>query len=509
MRFASFFNPTCQQRLICPEPLFPHREAPTTSFHPIQHLHSWETPPFNPTFNYNTHLQAFLSNKRLPLDDLPFSIETIQAHYMHGYVTYDAPFVVDSKNRKRCRRCGNTESRHFTSFYNVRVHEKTVYCRQCVKRGRVDESTPFVRWIGPVRDEKCQDVSCNWQGTLSPSQQRASDKLVNYLEKRGEVVIHAVCGAGKTEMLFRAIERALHEEKKIAMTSPRVDVIRELAPRLQQAFPKVTMRVLYGGSEEKRDDACLTLATTYQLLPFYHAFDVLILDEVDAFPYTTDRTLQYAVSQAVKKEGLTVYVTATPEEKMLERIERGKLPSIEVPARYHGYPLPLPTFQWVGRWEKALANRSVPEPLLRWIDAKLKRERQAFLFVPSVGVLDMCYEALSVVDKERIATIHAHDPARYEKLDQFRKGTIQLLITTTILERGVTVPYSDVAVLGAEDHVFSWRALVQIAGRVGRRADDPVGDVRFFHYGKSRAMVQARRHIVQMNRKARKGGGLI
>lgn len=81
-----------------------------------------------------------------------------------------------------------------------------------------------------------------------------------------------------------------------------------------------------------------------------------------------------------------------------------------------------------------------------------------------------------------------------------------MLVTTTILERGVTVANLQVAVLGAEEAVFSESALVQIAGRVGRSGSAPKGDVFYFHYGKTEAMLRAKRHIQSMNKRAKKQG---
>lgn len=81
-----------------------------------------------------------------------------------------------------------------------------------------------------------------------------------------------------------------------------------------------------------------------------------------------------------------------------------------------------------------------------------------------------------------------------------------MLVTTTILERGVTVENVQVGVLGAEDDVFTESALVQISGRAGRSKDFANGDVRFFHFGKTMEMVAARKQIVRMNVLARKEG---
>ncbi len=105
-----------------------------------------------------------------------------------------------------------------------------------------------------------------------------------------------------------------------------------------------------------------------------------------------------------------------------------------------------------------------------------------------------------------IKSVHADDPDRLDKLQRMRKKQLPILLTTTILERGVTFSPLDVAVVGSEDDIFTEAALVQIAGRVGRSASDPDGNVTFFHFGRTKAINNAIKHIVQMNRLAKKLG---
>ena len=80
----------------------------------------------------------------------------------------------------------------------------------------------------------------------------------------------------------------------------------------------------------------------------------------------------------------------------------------------------------------------------------------------------------------KIEAVYAEDPQRKEKVQAMREKEIPLLLTTTILERGVTFPNLDVAVFGAEDRIFTESALVQIAGRVGRSAKYPMVTLLFF-----------------------------
>ena len=72
---------------------------------------------------------------------------------------------------------------------------------------------------------------------LSSLQQRASDFAKNILKKGETGIIWAVCGAGKTEMMFETIALALQQQKRVCWAIPRADVVIELVPRLKQAFP--------------------------------------------------------------------------------------------------------------------------------------------------------------------------------------------------------------------------------------------------------------------------------
>ena len=91
-----------------------------------------------------------------------------------------------------------------------------------------------------------------------------------------------------------------------------------------------------------------------------------------------------------------------------------------------------------------------------------------------------------------------------KKVKEFKQGKGQFLITTMILERGVTIANIDVAILCAEHEVYEESALVQISGRVGRNPKYPHGEIIFFHYGVTQSMEAARQQIKRMNKSARK-----
>ena len=160
----------------------------------------------------------------------------------------------------------------------------------------------------------------------------------------------AVCGAGKTEVVYPLLARVLERKERIPWATPRRDVVLELAPRIQQAFPSVNLSVLYGGAEDKWGKGDIILSTTHQALRFYRLFDLVIVDEVDAYPYTQDEMLPFAVNRARKIEGKTVYLTATPRKAHRLRMEKRPshpdyLSHVKIPVRYHGHPLPIPRIE--------------------------------------------------------------------------------------------------------------------------------------------------------------------
>jgi competence protein ComFA len=461
-------------------------------------------PTQNPSFPYNQDLQQMLTGKQLLLEDLPFTLGEIQIHYENGHITYRKG--MDSLGKKPiCSRCGNKDPKWFATFPCARCDQQCLYCRKCIMMGRISECTPLISWNGLPPTFDLPENNLEWTGELSDGQQSASARVVDAIRQNEELLVWAVCGAGKTEILFKGIEAALSAQKRVCIATPRTDVVLELTPRLQAAFPKIKIAALYGGSEDRHTFAPLTIATTHQLMRFYQAFDTIILDEVDAFPYTVEESLQYAAQNAKKSTFSMIHLTATPNEKWQRECRQGKRTFTTIPARFHRHPLPVPRFTWCGNWKKQLMKSKLPPNILHWIRLRLQNSKQTLIFFPHIALMEKALPILQKMDP-RIEAVHAEDQNRKEKVQQMRNQHIPLLLTTTILERGVTFPNIDVAVIGAEDDIFTESALVQIAGRAGRSAEYPTGAVTFFHYGKTNAMLKAKRQIVAMNREAHKKG---
>ncbi|GEN83009.1 DNA/RNA helicase [Sporosarcina luteola] len=451
--------------------------------------------PFNPA------IRDFLNGRIWLRLHTPFLREEIDAHIDAGHIQTikgieTTPAFMKQK-RHVCNRCENEDPSRFTTFHCAKCEGPCSYCRQCIKMGRVSSCTELIIWNGEPPTYPTKHTLA-WQGTLTPHQQKASDELTNSQEQQKSHLIYAVCGSGKTEILFPPIHKLITEGKRVCVAAPRVDVILELEPRLKAAFPETKVESLYGGAQPTMEASQLILATTHQLYRFRHAFDAVYVDEADAFPYKADETLQRAVQKAVKPGAPVHYVTATPSDQLLTTIKRTGFVSI-INRRYHGYPLPEPSYEPLWNYEKQIRKGKLPEKLLKWTKERLARKEPFLIFFHHIGLMEEAEPLFQLLDP-RIRSVHASHPDRKEHVQALRNKELPGLLTTTILERGITIQNVQVAVVGAEQQIFDKGALIQIGGRVGRSVDYPTGDFTLFHNGVTYAMDEAKAEIQKLNK---------
>ena len=102
----------------------------------------------------------------------------------------------------------------------------------------------------------------------------------NFLAGRDSLV-HAVCGAGKTEIVLCVFELALKRGLQCGFAVPRRDVAIELHGRLASAFPGIRCTLVHGGRTKELTGDLIVL-TTHQLYRYERYFDLLVADEIDA-----------------------------------------------------------------------------------------------------------------------------------------------------------------------------------------------------------------------------------
>jgi len=351
--------------------------------------------------------------------------------------------------------------------------------------------------------ESPREVNFQPHWDLTEAQHLASEQVLNYIREasEGSALLWAACGAGKTEVCFPSAAWALKQGKSVLFAAPRQDVIYDIMPRLKRDFPEYPLQVLTGESSVKFQSGGLVLATTHQVLRFWRAFDIIFMDEMDAFPYQGSKALEWGLEHALRQGGKILYLTATPSPEGLRLVKQGKMRLIQLPARHHRKPLPIPVWLKSAYSQEPNSNGCTDEVVLQI--RTLRSEGPVLVFVPKISWVGSWTKALRQYFPDwKVDGSYSSDLGRAQKIKRLIRGEFDLFVSTTILERGVTLPRIQVVVLGADHSIFDERALVQMAGRVGRTRECPGGGVIYISKQISPAMKTAVRWIKDQNRRA-------
>ncbi len=88
-----------------------------------------------------------------------------------------------------------------------------------MKRVRSDQTLYYF----PQEDFPKQDV-LKWRGQLTPFQEKVSEGLLQAVDKQKPTLVHAVTGAGKTEMIYQVVAKVINAGGAVCLASPRIDV---------------------------------------------------------------------------------------------------------------------------------------------------------------------------------------------------------------------------------------------------------------------------------------------
>lgn len=396
-----------------------------------------------------------------------------------------------------CNRCGGEDCQEWPGVFG-----KAATCAHCEVLGSLTTLQVLYQDLRPIESRKNSESTVrlepHWELTEA-QKQAAGEVLVFVQSKERKALLWAACGAGKTEVCFPAVAWALEQGQAVLFAAPRQDVIHDVAPRLKKDFPGLRLQVLTGASKIRFRPGEIVLATTHQVLRFFRAFQLIILDEMDAFPYAGNEMLRRGLSQALAPGGKILYLTATPDRKEAEAAKNGKIPLICLPARHHRRELPVPVWE---RWfsSRMSAHEEGCSPQLQNRLVELSKRGTVLVFVPKISLVEVWVERFrSSFNDWYIDGSSSRDPGRQEKITKLKAGEYHVFVSTSILERGVTVPGVQVIVLEADHEIFDERALVQMAGRAGRTSQNPEGCVIFFAARFNRAIEIAIRQIRELN----------
>ena len=368
-----------------------------------------------------------------------------------------------------CPRCGNSDPR-FLGHKNGEV-----YCRKCISF-RGEEALE--------KKASPKNVVLSLDYRLSKEQETLSKQIIENYDKGIDTLVYAVCGSGKTEISYGIIARSMARGLRVGFALPRRDVVMELYYRLKSAFPHNSIVAVYGGNTTRLEGDCIIL-TTHQLYRYPNYFDLLVMDEIDAFPFKGNDVLIAMYKRSLK--GHCVMMSATPSEAVIKEFQGEGHAILELRTRFHKHPIPVP---------KTITVPSIFQLLfvIRRLRVYGKEGKPCLIFVPTVEDAELLFQKLSMFVKGG-DYVSSKRRMREAIISKFKKGGYSYLVTTAVLERGVTVKDVQVIVYGADDPIYDSAALIQIAGRVGRKKGAEDGDVFFLAKEESKSMRKAIKEI--------------
>ena len=373
----------------------------------------------------------------------------------------------------KCPRCNNEINDYFY------LGSKGYYCRKCISFKRRLITDSLKNNVYEITSGS-EELFLNYE--LSEKQKIISEKCAYYVENN-DVLLHCVCGAGKTEIVLESIAQALKKHKNVCYAISRRQVVLEIGERLSEIFSKAKVVSVCGGhTSDIYGD--IIVCTTHQLYRYERMFDLMILDECDAFPYKGNEVLQNIVKNSVR--GHIIYSTATIDEYLTLKLDDGLI-QLKLDKRYHGYDLPVPKiilgpkFYLLIKLFKFVKNNNNP----------------VIVFVPSKLICENYYKIFSrIINCEMITSLSMN---KENIIKRFRDKEVNLIFATTILERGVTFEGVDVVVMYAESAIYDLASLIQMSGRVGRKISKPNGDVLFLQNSYSLKSIDCIKEIKRAN----------
>lgn len=352
----------------------------------------------------------------------------------------------------KCPRCGNQDPRYFAQMHG------RIYCRKCIQFNRVfiDEDQREETNISQIH------ASYSLKFTLSKRQQEISDALVTNYERKVNTLVMAVCGSGKTEITYQVICHVINAGKRVCFALPRKALVEELYERMLQAIQGIAIGCLYGG-KKINEDAPLIICTAHQLYRYCDKpFALLLMDEADAFPFYGDEVLNHIFHRCYSRCFIKMSATLVSSDIHQEDV-------LIMNRRYHQHDLPLPTIRRCPKICDWLLMKRI-------VHLFIQQGKVALIYVPRVEDLHYYQHKLKHV---RSACVSSSTPHINQLIDKLRNHQLDVLFTTTILERGITVDDVQVIVMNASHPIFDERTLMQIEGRVGRSMEHYDGEVIF------------------------------
>jgi ATP-dependent DNA helicase RecG len=307
---------------------------------------------------------------------------------------------------------------------------------------------------------------------LTLSQSKVTDEILKDLEKNIPMnrLLEGDVGSGKTVVAAIAIYATYLSNKKSIMMAPTQVLAQQHFKTLSSLFKNYEIKIGLFTSTNKSEGDFDVYIGTHTLLGKSVEMDnvsLIVIDEQHKFGVEQRNLL-------TKKTGTphVLTMTATPIPRTVALTFFG---DVELSTLTESPKNRQKVTTWVILEEKR-------EKGFNWIHDKIINEKiQAFVVCPlitesetqtlaDVKAANSEYEKIKNKFKDlNIGLLHGKLKAKDkdEVIEKFRKGEIDILVTTPVVEVGIDIPNATIMVIEAADR-FGLASLHQLRGRVGR-----------------------------------------
>jgi len=354
-----------------------------------------------------------------------------------------------------------------------------------------------------------------WQRELESSfpfvetddQLRAIDDVKHDMERGMPMdrLIVGDVGYGKTEVALRAAFKAVQDGKQVAVLVPTTVLAQQhwnTFTRRLASFPlQVEMHSRFRSAAEKKQilekletGRIDIVVGTHGLVSDKVKFKdlgLLIIDEEHRFGLTAKEKLKKLRTQV---DVLTLTATPIPRTLYLGLSGVRAISKIETPPAER-----LPVISFVGPWDDVVVQQAIRR--------ELDRDGQIFLVHNRIQTIDLLAQKLRrLVPEAEFAVAHGqmdeHELAKI--MTRFADGSIDILLSTNIIESGLDIPNANTIVIDRADH-FGMAELHQLRGRVGRSTIQAYA--YFLHDRRARMTSEARERLETLRETGGIGAG--
>lgn len=236
---------------------------------------------------------------------------------------------------------------------------------------------------------------------LTEAQHQASENLRKKVESQNysTTLLDGVTGAGKTEVYFEAVGKALEQDQQILILLPEIALSNAFLGRFEQRFgcrpglwhsslsPALRRRTWKGVLNNQTK--VIIGARSALFLPFQSLGLIIVDEEHDPAFKQEEQVIYHARDMAVLRAHLEscpiLLVSATPSLETIHNVWNERYQNLELPSRYGGAQLPDIHIIDMKEHKPPVAQEFLSDPLKTALHETYDRNEQSLLFLNRRG----------------------------------------------------------------------------------------------------------------------------